>query len=159
MKTASLLSLILLLGSTAVGQSDFGVLAIWSPPDTVRFNSETIPQVRIYADEDNTEEEVSILLRIGTEYEETVVDTTVVPGDTITVAFPLWEAESAGNFAVLCSLFSEDDILFDNDTLTAEVHVLPPWLDFSVDALLDLPDTTLWRGHGHQGNSLGVRQQ
>jgi len=140
MRTAFMLFTTVLLGSVALAQSDFGVLAIVSPPDTVLLDTEVVPQVRIYADSDNDDDAVQVYLRIDTLYDD-MLDTIIEPGETLTLDLTEWTADTEGVFTVLCSLYADDDTLFDNDTLSQPVVVRALRANFAVEAIPSPPGT------------------
>jgi hypothetical protein len=104
--------------------SDFAVLQITSPPDTVLLDSETTPKALVYAAGGNQSESVSVRMRIGTGYDHTV-DTVIPAGGAINVTFPTWQAESLGIITARCSLLSQD-YNPANDTGSKQVRVHQP---------------------------------
>jgi hypothetical protein len=101
--------------------SDFSVVNITSPPDSVTLDSEVVPTALVHAAVYNQSESVSVRMRIGTAYDHTK-DTVVPAGDTLDVAFPTWHADSPGLFTARCSLLTPD-YNPANDTGSKQVHV------------------------------------
>ena len=136
MKTAVLLLAgMLILPSVVVG-SDFGVLSITSPPDTVRQHSLNVPVALVHAAQGNADTEmVHVHLRIGSSY--LAVDSArLAPGDSHVFSFvPVWQAESLGAVSARCSLLVQDADP-TNNVLTKAVTVLAQRRDFAAAVIM-----------------------
>jgi hypothetical protein len=88
--------------------SDFAVIAITSPPDTVLLDSEAVPAALIHAAPENQGESVSVRLQIGTSYDHTT-DTVIPAGAAINVVFPSWQAQPLGVTMAGCTLLTPDN--------------------------------------------------
>jgi hypothetical protein len=104
--------------------SDFSVVNVTSPPDSVPLDSQVVPTALVHAAIYNRSESVSVRMRIGTAYDHTT-DTVIPAGGAINVTFPTWHADSVGLLAVRCSLLTPDNDS-TNDAGSKQVHVVQP---------------------------------
>jgi hypothetical protein len=93
--------------------SDFSVVNVTSPPDSVPLDSQVVPTALVHAAIYNRSESVSVRMRIGTAYDHTT-DTVIPAGGAINVTFPTWHADSVGLLAVRCSLITPDNDSINN---------------------------------------------
>ncbi len=104
--------------------SDFSVVSITSPPDTVLLDSEAVPTALVHAAEANQSESVSVRMRIGSTYDDTV-DTVIPAGGAINVTFPSWQAQPLGTTTARCTLLTPDNDS-TNDAASKQVRVVQP---------------------------------
>ncbi len=137
-KAVRLVAGLLALSSVAIG-SDYEVLSIDAPPDTVRQLNTWTPVVTVHAAEGNQDTgAVSVQLHIGPSYVEQA-NVMLGPGQYQVITFaPPWLADSAGTFLVECALFAQDSNPV-NDTMSKVVTVLARPLDFEVQGISVTP--------------------
>ncbi len=122
-KAVMLVAGLLALSSVAIG-SDFAVLSITSPPDTVLVDSFFTPAALIKAAVANQSETTLVRMTIGVSYDDTAI--AVIPaGDTLEVTFSTWQAQQSGSFTARCSLLTPDGDT-TNDTGTKQVRIVQP---------------------------------
>lgn len=110
-----LLPLIFSLLARAAAFHDVGTSAITSPDPLVRAGDTVRPHAVIRNFGTETERYFDVRFRIGTAYDERVlVATSIPPGTTLDIDFPLWVAR-AGSYPVSCSTMLTVDSNPDND--------------------------------------------
>jgi hypothetical protein len=121
-RTGVLLVAILCAAPGLVAGSDFSVVSITSPPDSVPLDSQVVPTALIHAAIYNQSESVSVRMRIGTTYDHTT-DTVIPAGAAINVTFPPWQAQPLGTTTARCSILAADNDS-TNNVLGKQVHVI-----------------------------------
>jgi hypothetical protein len=101
--------------------SDFAVQAITSPPDSVPLDSQVVPTALVHAAIYNQSESVSVRMKIGAAYDDTV-DTVIPANAAINVTFPSWQAQPLGTTTARCTLLTADNDS-TNNTQSRQVHV------------------------------------
>jgi len=88
--------------------SDFDVVNITSPPDSVTLDSQVVPTALVHSAIYSQTESVSVRMRVGTSYEHTK-DTVIPAGGAINVTFPTWQAQPLGSTTARCTLLTTDN--------------------------------------------------
>ncbi len=105
--------------------TDVGLLQLVAPRDTVDSNAQITPSCR-----------VTNLSRIGiaefwtvltiADYQDSVWTANLAPGETTTINFRTWIADTAGIVSAFCATQLPGDLNPENDTVSRRVFVKPP---------------------------------
>ena len=119
-------------------QHDVGVSKLIAPTGSVDSGTVMTPACSLHNYRSNAET-YPVRMRIGTNYDTTVMVTNHQPGTTVYVTFQQWAALTRGNAAVTCSTELADDDIPSNNAATATVTVNVD--DIAVNAILVPLDT------------------
>jgi hypothetical protein len=103
---------------------DVGVSRIVAPRGAVDSGSVIIPQVKV-KNFGNATVDFSVILKIGTGYEDISDVTGLNPGDTAIVSFRTWTPMSLGTYTTKCTTLLSGDVNSANNFFTDSVIVVP----------------------------------
>ncbi|MEO0025635.1 MAG: T9SS type A sorting domain-containing protein [candidate division WOR-3 bacterium] len=106
--------------------TDVGIRRILAPADTVDSASSVNPACRVYNPSNGTASFWTIC-EIGTAYRDSFYVTNLNAGDSATVTFRSWRADTAGIVTVRFQTRLPDDLNPENDTASRRVFVKPPF--------------------------------
>ena len=119
-------------------EHDVGVTRLIAPTSSVDSGTVVTPACSLHNYRSYTET-YPVRMRIGTEYDTTLMVTNHQPGQTVYLAFPQWTALERGNVAVSCSTELADDDIASNDMIAGTVTVNV--YDVAVSAIFAPPDS------------------
>lgn len=119
-------------------EHDVGVSMLIAPTGSIDSGTVVTPACSLHNYRSNTET-YPVRMKIGTNYDTTVMVTNHQPGTTVYVTFPQWSALTRGNSAVNCSTELADDDIPSNNAATATATVKVD--DIAVSAILVPLDT------------------
>jgi len=106
--------------------SDVGILRILAPADTVDSANLVTPACRVI-NPSNGAGSFWTVCQIGASYRDSVYVNNLQPGDSATITFPSWRADTAGIVATWFQTFLPGDLNPANDTASRRVFVKPPF--------------------------------
>jgi hypothetical protein len=117
---------------------DVGVVSIIEPHGSISVGTGVIPKVRI-KNYGNLLDSFPVTCKIGSIYDQTITTVSLLPGDTTTIAFPVWTAVG-GNYIVKAYTGLSNDQWRSNDSAFGTVSVVVA-NDVGVDAITS-PDSS-----------------
>lgn len=106
--------------------TDVGILCILAPGDTVDSGATVTPSCRVFNPSSGSGS-FWTRCQIGADYLDSVYVTNLQPGDSTTLTFRSYRADTAGILTVLFQTLLPGDLNPENDTATRKLFVKPPF--------------------------------